>query len=219
MEHGTGNITLNKAFKTMKSENHQWLQNVYCLLCRIGLKTIWLNPQNWTVPKLKSCVMQRLNDMYQQKYYNYVCDSTNKDKCYITKLCGTEKYGGKRYLNVVRAPAVRALITKLRLDSNNTADCKFRSFRFKSAISNMCKECKCCDDVKHCLLECNKEELREARKLFLSKYTKYVVNFASLSKESQLNQILNVDPKCDTNHRDDAINEICKFIKNIYNAK
>ncbi len=64
MEQGTENILLNKAFNSMKRANHPWLQNVYCFLCKIVLKEVWLNPHVWSKRRLKLFVTQRLNNIY-----------------------------------------------------------------------------------------------------------------------------------------------------------
>ncbi len=61
MEQGTEDLLLNKAFNSMKRENHPWLQNVYCFLCKIGLKEGWRNHQVWSKRGLKLFVTQRLN--------------------------------------------------------------------------------------------------------------------------------------------------------------
>ncbi len=219
MEHGTEHIMLNKAFIDMKNDNHQWMENVYCLLCKIGLRDVWESPHQWSVKNLKYHVKKRLNDIYQQKYHEYITDSANNDKCHITKICSTNDYSKKQYLQVIKKPAVRSLVTKLRIDSNSTLDCKYRSFRFKSSLNNTCDVCGACDNVEHLLLECKKDSTKNARSVFYNNMCKFVKGFKDMQKHEQIKQILNVNPKCSKVDLEEAITTICKFIKCVYDSR
>jgi hypothetical protein len=219
MEQGTSNILLNKAYNTMKSEGHQWLVNVYCMLCKIGMKDVWVNPGKWSIGGLKNHVRRRLNDMYLQKYHEYVFSAENSKKCCINKMCYEDQYRAKRYLDNVKTPYIRAVVTKLRIDANNTNDCKFRGFRYRSTISDECDECKVCENVEHVLFDCKKEILCKARSSFILNYSKYVSNFTKQSRHQHCKQILQVNPYCEDNVRENAIHEICKFLKAIYQSK
>ncbi len=85
---------------------------------------------------------------------------------------------GKKHLSKIRSPTLRATVTKLRVNSNNTNDCKFRSFRFKSFETDLCEECEVKHDVKHVLLYCNRGILEESRRIFTNNnYTQYVPGF------------------------------------------
>ncbi len=82
---------------------------------------------------------------------------------------------GKKYLSKIISPTLRATITKLRVDSNNTNDCKFRSFRFKSFETDLCEECEVKQDVQHILLYYyNIGILQESRRIFTNNYKQYV---------------------------------------------
>jgi hypothetical protein len=184
-----------------------------------GMKNIWENPERWSANSLKQNIRQRLNDMYLQKYHNYMFTKENSSKCNISKICVEDEYKPRKYLQLIKSPSVRANITKLRIDCNNTLDCKFRSFRYRSTVSDICTECGECDTVSHMLLRCNKRDISKARKLFFESYLQYVKDFNTLSEEQQIRQILCVKPKCAKNDKDKAIYIICKFVKNIYNVK
>ncbi len=56
---------------------------------------------------------------------------------------------GKIYLSKKRSPILRATVTKQSVDSNNTKDYKFTSFRFKSFETILWEECEVKQDVKH----------------------------------------------------------------------
>ncbi len=127
-------------------------------------------------------------------------------------------YREKEYLSKIRSPTLRATVTKLMVDSNNTKDCKFRSFRFKSFETDVCEECEVKHDVKHILIYCNRGILQESRRIFTNNYEQYVPGFVNLFDDKKLKEILNVHPKCNETSIDVATEEICKFIKNVCDA-
>ncbi len=141
----------------MKRENNPWLQNVYCFfICKIGLKEVWFKPHVLSKRRLKFVVTQRLNHIYLQKHHNYVFREVNNAKCFISRICHSDHYQKQQYLSKIRSRTLRATVTKLRVNSNNTKDCKFRSFRFKSFETDLCEECEVKQNVKHILLYCNR---------------------------------------------------------------
>ena len=218
MEQGSENIMLNEAYLEMKNENHEWVQNIYFFLCSIGLRNIWHDPSKWTNQTIKGCIKQRLNDMYLQKYHQYMYDINNDYKCKVSRMCYSQKYECKNYLQLVSSSVIRSSITKLRIDANNTQDCKYRSFRYRSTITNECPECHVIETVQHRILYCKQPEILLARNSFLNTYTKYVTNFGTLEEHNKINQILNVKPSCANNkYIEMAIETICSFIKGIYN--
>ncbi len=108
------------------------LNSMFFFKCKIGLKEVWLNPLVWSKRSLKLFVTQKLNDIYLEKHHNYVFREENNSKCFISRICHSDHYRGKKYLSKIRSPTLRGTVTKLKVDSNNTKDGKFRSFRFKS---------------------------------------------------------------------------------------
>ncbi len=62
------------------------------------------------------------------------------------------------------------------------------------------------------------EILQESRRIFINNYTQYVPRFVNLCDNKRLKEILNGHPKCNETCIDVATEEICKFIKNVYNA-
>ncbi len=95
----------------------------------------------WSKRRLKLFVTQRLNDIYLQKHHTYVFREENNSKCFISRICHSDHYLEKQYLSKIGSPTFRATVTKLRVDSNNTKGCKFRSFRFKSFETDLFEEC------------------------------------------------------------------------------
>ena len=59
------------------------------------------------------------------------------------------------------------IVTRLRLDVNNTNDCKTRSFRFKNTNDGNCIHCNVTQSVHHIILDCYHSELEQIRKTFL----------------------------------------------------
>ena len=215
MIHGSENIMLNKAYNEMKLENLKWLEDIKSFLYSVGLGNMWLHPHKWSINAGKKQVRQRLNDMYLQKYNEYITSGENVEKCHVNNLCiNTSEYKMKGYLETVRCPTVRTSITKYRIDANNTLDCKLRSFRFKSICSNICERCLVRDDVKHKLLYCYKTD--SARNIFLNSMSSYVKNFNQCSDKEKIHQILNVSPKCKEKDTTNAITSIVKYIRDIY---
>ncbi len=124
----------------------------------------------------------------------------------------------KKYLSKIRSPTLRATVTKLRVDSNNTKDCKFGSFRFKSFETDLREECEVNQDVKHILLYCNRGILQESSRIFTNSYKEYVPGFKNLCNDKKLKEILNVHSKYNETCIDVTTEDICKFIKNVCNA-
>ncbi len=188
---------------------------VLFFLCKIGLKEVWLNPHVWIKRRLKLFVTQRLNDIYLQKHHTYVYREEGNSKCFISRICHSDHYRENKYLSKIRSPTLRATVTELRVDSNNTKDCKFRSFRFKSFETDHCEECDVKQDVKHILLYCKRGRgiLREPQRIFTNNYKQYVPGIVNLCDDKKLKEILNVHRKCNETCIDVATEEICKFIK------
>ena len=64
LEKGTENTLLNKAFNTIKQENHPWLQNIQYSLWQVGLGNIWFNPKTCKKNSLKLLLTTRLKKIY-----------------------------------------------------------------------------------------------------------------------------------------------------------
>ncbi len=63
---------LNKAYNTMKEENHEWLQNIHFLQNKIGMADVWQSPRTCDKEHLKSSVMGCLQNMFIQKYDDWL---------------------------------------------------------------------------------------------------------------------------------------------------
>ena len=125
----------------MKSENHIWLQNIHNFLYSVGLGHLWENIKSIEKDSLKHIFTKHMENLFIQKYDEYVSLQSNKDKCHIANLCKSEIYKKQQYLSEIDSPQNRSIFSKLRLDVNSTLDCRSRSFRFKNTIDNKCPSC------------------------------------------------------------------------------
>ena len=120
----------------------------------------------------------------------------------------------KSYLNTVKSSELRCFMSKLRMDVNNTNDCRTRSFRYKNKIDKKCPHCNVPQSV-HVLLDCNKTNFEQERQKFTEKYNEYVPNYVNMSVDKKLCEILNVKPSCNPDVKDKAVGTICSFLKNV----
>ena len=88
--------------------------------------------------------------------------------------------------------------------------------RYKDFDSPQCPNCHVKQDVEHVLLHCQQNIVKKARSKFLLEYKKYVGSFSISNSEDKIKEILNIDPKCRSEDRENAIKIICMFIKSVY---
>ena len=217
MVQGTDNILLNCAFKEMQAENHSWLRNIQYFLYKYGLGDVWSNPHVWEKNSLKSILSQRLKDIHIQKYNEYLGNGANKEKCYIINNCvKNQSYMLRKYLHRVLSPDIRSTFTKLRVDMNNTLDCKNRSFRYRNVTENNCSKCGVIQNVEHVLLHCKSTEMIKNRSIFESKYSKIADKYIEASPREKIKEILSCNPKCSENKKEEAVKLICNYVKFVY---
>ena len=106
---------------------------------------------------------------------------------------------------------IRSIITRYRLDVNNTCDSKHRSFRCKNIKSNTCKICNEPQNVEHVLLK-----LLEKRKIFIERYSKTVKEYDAKCNREKLREILSVNSSCKEDEQSKAIGLMCNFIRSVY---
>ncbi len=80
----------------------------------------------------------------------------------------------------------------------------------------LCIFCNVRQSVKHILLECSFRNLERKREVFFENYKKYTGDFIFLSEDAKLWELLNVKPKCKTEHKAKAIEAISNYIRSIY---
>ncbi len=216
LEQGTDNTLLQKAFSECKEYNYDWLNNIRHFLLNNGLGHIWNNVNSLKNSYVKSKIDQRLRDQYIQYYTSYRRE--NIDKSDIVNLCVDDIYQRKNYLNVVKSPNVRSIITKLRIDANKLNECRFRHYRKKSETST-CTHCGTPETVKHRLLNCRKGDLVDTRDTLLKHLRCFVPKRLITDSESLLCTILNVNPKCKPEYIDNLVVHMCTFIKKIYEVE
>ena len=216
LEQGTVNPLLNRAYNTMKEENHQWLQNIQFFLFNIGMGDIWLNPSAWEKESLKSVVTCHLQNIFIQKYDEYICKPENVKKCKVMNVCDKSTYSESKYLNDIESPQIRSIFTKLRLDINATWDSKMRSFRYKNVQNDQCPHCNNIQNIEHVLLLCNHPDMEKNRKTFMDKYGQYSVTFKEKENACQVKEILNLNLSCPPDTKNKATETICMYIKKLY---
>ena len=218
LEHSTKNLLLNKAFDTMKQENHPWIQNLQYALWQIGLGNIWQNPKAFEKKQLKRILTTRLKDIYIQTFSNYCGTKANQNKCKIINTCQQLTYEPKAYLTRIRSANIRNMFTRFRIDANCTMDSRYRSFRFKAVEDSLCKICNVVQSVDHVLLHCKGSNLTSNRSIFENKFCKYVPNYHSLSDEDKLQIVLNFKPLWKKVNENEACEAIYTFVKNTYQS-
>ena len=155
--------------------------------------------------------------MHGQICNQYVQDDANLDRCQVIKRCQKLPYSMKEYLNCVRSPHVRSILTKLRLDTNCTLDSQSRSYRGKKPIDTECKTCKTTQSVQHILFECKMTELCNVRNVFEQKICDLIKEYRTIENGEKLRQVLSIEPDCQVQDRPEAQRYICTFVKDIYN--
>ena len=163
-------------FSTIKKD-HQWLKNVLDALGKIGFGDVWLNPQAWDKTTLKRVISNRLRDINIQVCSQYTTNLSNQEKCKVINYCYGELYVQREYLNNIKSPDMRSILTKLRIDMNCTVDSHYRSFRRKNVDSGVCPCGWEKQIVEHVLFECVNIKLAKARRKFEEGYCIYVITY------------------------------------------
>ena len=109
----TANTLLNAAFETVCIENHNWLQGIYHCLIQNGFKNIWFDPPGVN-SNFHLVLKQRLNDQYIQSWRSKIGNSSRFTL--LKKLKTT--FDRSVYIDRVRNPVVRLVLTRLRIDMN-----------------------------------------------------------------------------------------------------
>ncbi len=65
-------------------------------------------------------------------------------------------------------------------------------------------------------MECSFRNLERKREVFFEIYNKYAGDFIFQSEDAKLRELLNVKPKCKTEHKAKAIEAICNYFRSIY---
>ncbi len=218
-EQGTDNFLLQCAYEECKANEYEWLKRIRNCLQVNGLGSNWSNKSILKKSYVKHVIIQRLQDQHVQKYREYINLNKIFSKTKVLSICNREwsKYEMRPYLRVVEDPQIRSHITRLRIDSNNLADCKYRSFRFKDQESDICNICKEKETVEHRILYCKADRVTKARNKFFESMSKSVPdinNRISGNDYLMLRLVLNVYPIDKENAN--VIGIICNFIRNVY---
>ena len=154
LEKGTPNTFLNRAYKTIKSLNTEWLQSIHFSLEINGLSCLINNSVFESNHKIKEIFLNRLNDQYTQTWYNSI--SNSKRFKTLTDLYNGS-YKMNNYLLKIHNPSFRKIFTRLRIDMNVLQDCLNR----KNGSNNTNAPCPLCkqgnEDITHFIFDCPKE--------------------------------------------------------------
>ncbi len=215
LECGTTNILLNCAYRECTENDHDWIKNIREFLSRNGLESLRQNVHLFHRNYVKYRVKNNLESQYISQYNTYT-HPENKDtyeKCAIIRTCRMDlQYKQATYLEKIESPQVRSIFTRLRIDCNNSNDCKFRSYRFKHQDTDKCTFCpNKVDSVAHVILHCQHPDVMKVRNSFYNTYSIYHSNFMNLDDNDKLYHMLNV-----TTGENIATHALCSFIKRIY---
>ena len=200
--HGTSNVLLNAAFKIACDNDDPWLQSIRYLLTQNGFGDVFVDPAPVT-PKFGKTFVQRLNDQFQQSWKSNMRASS---RFMYLNQCKNE-YERSTYLSVIKNREVRNIFTRLRVDMNVLATCKYRQ---PSA-----PDCPMCqsgvEDLEHFILFC--PTWLHLRNEFLKSVRVFSPSLATASNLEKMNYIL--DLQCPS----EAINYCCAFVKRIYQGR
>ena len=200
--HGTSNVLLNAAFKIACDNDDPWLQSIRYLLTQNGFGDVFLDPAPVT-PNFGKTFVQRLNDQFQQSWKSNMRASS---RFMYLNQCKNE-YERSTYLSVIKNHEVRNIFTRLRVDMNVLATCKYRQ---PSA-----PDCPMCqsgvEDLEHFILFC--PTWLHLRNEFLKSVRVFSPSLATASNLEKMNYIL--DLQCPS----EAINYCCAFVKRIYQGR
>ncbi len=181
-----------------------------------GLGTVWANAAKLAKNYVKSKIRQRLQDQYVQHYGEYITNNKVSGQTAVLDICGVGgfNYGMCSYMTEITDPQIRSFVTKLRIDNNNLADCKYRSFRFKDQPNDMCSFCGVRETVQHRILSCKQDNIKSDREKFIESMSYVVPDFKAKNEHYLLQFILNVNV---VEHNDkQSTGIICNYIKMVY---
>ena len=185
--HGTSNVLLNAAFKSSCDIEHPWLQSIKYLLTHNGFGDVFLDPMpiapnfgKFFCAKIKWPVSWK--NMHASSRFVYFNQCKNV-------------YERSAYLSVIKTHNIRNIFTRLWVDINILASCRYR--QPSAPVCPMCHTG--VEDIEHFILVCPKwHHLR-------SKFFRSVQVFSPslASNLEKLNYIL--DLTCPS----EAINHCC----------
>ena len=200
--HGTSNVLLNAAFKSACDNEHPWLQSIKYLLVNNGFGDVFLDPMPIT-PNFGKIFVQRLNDQFQQTWKSNMNAS---NRFVYLNQCKNE-YERSAYLSVIKNHEIRNIFTRLRVDMNILATCKYRK-----PSAPACPMCQAgVEDIEHFLLFC--PTWQDLRNAFFRAVQMFSPSLAMASNLEKMNYIL--DLKCPS----DAISHCCAYVKRVYEGR
>jgi hypothetical protein len=210
MEHGSPNLFLNKAYQCAKSENHQWVQSIKCLLYRNGFGYVWENPHCVKIKSFGRAFQARLDAQYEQKWHEKISSSNRYVELSILK----DRYEMSPYLQTVENIEIRNTFTRLRCDMNKLQMCIGRMHNIPRE-NRICPLCKTgTETVQHFLLDCKVYE--KERYEFIREMSTMDKLFIQRNDHEKLKIVLNVHPQVEPDNYENSVKYICKYVKTVY---
>ena len=133
-------------FETVFIENHNWLQGIYHCLTQNGFRNIWFDPPGVN-SNFHVNLKQWLNDQYIESWRSKIGNSSRFTR--LKKLITT--FDRSVYIDRVRNPVVRLVLTHLRIDMN-----VYSTYNNKNDTPTVCPICKTGNDsLCHLLFHCS----------------------------------------------------------------
>ena len=200
--HGTSNVLLNTAFKSACDIEHPWLQSIKYLLTHNGFGDVFLDRMP-IAPNFGKIVVQRLNDQFQQTWKSNMHASSRF--MYLNQCKNV--YERSAYLSVMKTHEIRNIFTRLRVDMNILASCRYRQ-----PPAPVCPLCQTgVEDIEHFILVC--PMWHHLRSEFFRSVQVFSPSLAMSSNLEKLNYIL--DLTCPS----EAISHCCVYVKRIYEGR
>jgi hypothetical protein len=210
MEHGSPNLFLNKAYQCVKTENHQWVQSIKCLLYRNGFGYVWENPHCVQIKSFGRIFQARLDAQYEQKWYEKISSSNRYEELSFLN----DRYEIRSYLQTVENIEIRNTFTRLRCDMNKLQMCVGRTQNIPRE-KRICPLCNTgTETVEHFLLDCQAYD--NDRQEFIRDMSSTDRLFIHRNNREKLRIVLNVHPQVEPDSYDKSIKFICKYVKTAY---
>ena len=177
------NVLLKEAYKTMKDDNHPWIDSISWLYAKSGMTNLFKNIKMFRKNYVSQTIARKFTDIFIQE--NQV-KLGNKEhfrelKCVIEHHSSVQN----SYLNKINTPSIQKTFSKLRL--NNT---KLTTGPYQS-ISNNCNNCNCINGTKHLIFECSLTN--NTKRKFFERIRDICPTFQNLQQNEQFIRVLNLD--------------------------
>ena len=176
--------------------------NCYHCLTQNGFSNIWFDPPGVN-SNFHVVLKQRLNDQYIQSWRSKIGNSSRFTP--LKKLKTT--FDSSVYIDRVRNPVVRLVLTRLRIDMN-----VYSTYNNKNDTPTVCPICKTGNDsLCHLLFHCS--HFINNRKNLYRELEQSSTNWKQINDEQKLLLLLGMQ------FSDSVLNICCKYISDLYKVR